>query len=84
MRIFEIVRVSYLLANKKAVVADRDANTSVEDDVQDAVRFASSLKELLDLCAKLVGDESERRKLEERGFACMSRRDIKGILESVL
>ena len=84
MRIFEIVRVSYLLANKKAVVADRDANTSVEDDVQEAVRFASSLKELLDLCAKLAGDESERHKLEERGFACTSRRDIKGILESVL
>jgi len=84
MRIFEIVRVSYLLANRKAVVADRDANTSIEDDVQSAVGFASSLKELLDLCAKLVNDQSERSALEERGFACISRRDIKGILERAL
>jgi hypothetical protein len=84
MRIFEIVRVSYLLANRKAVVADLEANTSVEDDVRDAVRFASSLKEFLDQCAKLVNDESGRRALEERGFACMSRRDIRAILERAL
>jgi hypothetical protein len=84
MRIFEIVRVSYLLANKKAVVADRDANTFVEDDVRNAVSFSSSLKELLELCAKLVSSDSERRALEERGFACISRRDIKAILEQAL
>ena len=84
MRIFEIVRVSYLLANKKAVVADLDANTFVEDDVRSAVRFSSSLKELLNLCAKLVSSDSERHALEERGLACMSRRDIKGILERAL
>ena len=84
MRIFEIVRVSYLLANRKAVVADLDANTSVEDDVRNAVRFASSLKDLTDLCARLVGDENERHALEERGFATMSCRDIKGILERAL
>ena len=84
MRIFEIVRVSYLLANRKAVVADLDPKTSVEDDIRGAVRFASSLKELMDLCAKLVSDDSERHALEERGFACMSRRDIKVILERAL
>ena len=39
MRIFEIVRVSYLLANKKAVVADLDVNTSIDDDVRDAVQI---------------------------------------------
>ena len=68
MRILEIVRVSYLLANKKAVVADRDANTSVEDDVmRDAVRFASSLKELLDLSAATrLRRERAPRKLEEQ------------------
>jgi hypothetical protein len=84
MRIFEIVRVSYLLANKKAVVADLDPKTSLEEDVRGAVGFSSSLKELLDVCAKLVSNESERHALEERGFACMSRRDIKAILENAL
>lgn len=84
MRIFEIVRVSYLLANRKAVVADLDPKTSVEDGIRTAVMFASSLKELLDRCVKLVGDDRERQALEERGFAYMSGRDIKGILERAL
>ncbi len=84
MRIFEIVRVSYLLANKKAVVADLDANSYVEDDVRSGVSFSSSLKELSDLCAKLASNDRERHALEERGFACISRRDIKGILERAL
>ena len=84
MRIFEIVRVSYLLANKKAVVADLEPNTSVEDGVRSAVVFASSLKDLLDRCASLVNDESERHALEERGFAYMAGRGVKGILERAL
>jgi hypothetical protein len=84
MRIFEIVRVSYLLANKKAVVADLDVNTSVEDDIRAVVKFASAYKEMLDLCARLASDESERTRLEELGFSCISRRDIRHILASAL
>lgn len=83
-KVFEIVRVSYLLANRKAVIADLDVNTSIEDDIRPAVRFASSLKELLDLCMALVKDDSERSKLEELGLACISRRDIRDILRPVL
>lgn len=83
-RIFEIVRVSYLLANKKAVISDLDINTSIENDIRPAVKFVSSLKELLDLCASLAKNEGERIKLEERGFSCISQRDIVGILKSAL
>lgn len=84
MRIFEIVRVSYLLANRKAVVADLDADTSVEDDIRGAVRFAASLQELTDLCGRLVEDERQRSDLEERGFSCINRRDIEAILKNAL
>jgi hypothetical protein len=83
-RIFEIVRVSYLLANRKAVVADLDLNTSIEDDVRPAVKFASSLQELLTLCDSLANNERERTRLEEFGFSCISRRDIRDILKAVL
>jgi hypothetical protein len=79
-RIFEIVRVSYLLANRKAVVADLDADTSIDDDIRSAVKFATSLEQLLSLCEALANNERERAKLEERGFSCISRRDIRDVL----
>ncbi len=83
-RIFEIVRVSYLLANRKAVVADLDANTSIDDDVRPAVKFASSLQDLLSLCDSVANNDRERTKLEEVGFSCISRRDIRDILKNAL
>ena len=83
-RIFEIVRVSYLLANRKAVVSDLDTDTSVEDDVRAGVKFVSSAQELVDACVKLVEDESERTKLEEAGYSSIRQRDIRGIIESAL
>jgi len=83
-RIFEVVRVSYLLANKKAVVADLDADTGVEEDLRGAVRFASSLQELVTICHSLIDNEAERIKAEEAGFASMRRRDITTILRSAL
>ena len=83
-RIFEIVRVSYLLANRKAIVADLDVNTSIEDDIRPAVKFASSLQELLQLCDSLANNDRERTKIEELAFSCISRRDIRDILKAAL
>lgn len=83
-RIFEIVRVSYLLANKKAVVADLDIDTSIEDDIRPAVKFASTLQELVTVCDSLANNDRERGKLEELGFSCISRRDIREILKIAL
>ena len=83
-KIFEIVRVSYLLANKKAVISDLDVNTSIEDDIRPGIRFARSLQELVDSCTSLLNNDSERIKLEELGFACISRRKIRRILKRAL
>jgi hypothetical protein len=83
-KVFEVVRVSYLLANKKAVVADLAADISIEDDIRSAVKFASSLPELLSLCDTLVHNDRERTKLEELGFSTIIRRDVRNILKSAL
>lgn len=83
-RIFEIVRVSYLLANRKAVVADLDVSTSIDDDIKPAVKLASTLPELLNSCDSLANNDRERTKLEELGFSCISRRDIRDILNSAV
>lgn len=82
-RIFEIVRVSHLLTNAKAVVADLYPDTFVEPDLRDAVAFAVPEK-VVDCCRRLLEDESARRKLEKQGEEAMRKRDIRPILSRAL
>lgn len=82
-RIFEIVRVSYLLANKKAVVAMLDPNTSVEEDLKRAIKF-STLESIVGDCIQLLEQDNERLQLETAGFETIIKRDIRPILESAL
>jgi hypothetical protein len=82
-RIFEIVRVSYLLANAKPVVADLRPDTFVEADVRDAVAFEPP-EGVAARCIALLGDESARRQLGQRGAEIMRKRDIRTILSRAL
>lgn len=72
--IFELVRVSYLLANRKAVVAECHPGTEVDDGIATAVRL-TPYEQLVDACVELVADSDQRRALEKRALAWMSRRD---------
>jgi len=81
--VFEIVRVSYLLANEKAVVAECGATTTLEPDIRDAV-CAVPYDRLVDACAELVADANKRANLARRGFEIFSRRDEKRILGEAL
>ncbi len=82
-RIFEIVRVSYLLANAKPVVADSMPDTWIEPDVGGAVAFASP-DALKDKCLSLLQDDSERLRLGKYGQEVIRKRDIRTILSTVL
>ncbi len=82
-KIFEVVRVSYLLANSKAVVSDLDPRTYVEDDIRSGLMF-SSLKNIVASCHSLIENNARRLKLETAGFAAISKRDIQSILETAL
>jgi hypothetical protein len=71
--IFEVVRVSYLLANGVCVVTE-----GMTDDI-DLAPFAGGLAiadetELVERCAELVADERQRESLAMRGFRIMSSR----------
>ena len=81
--IFEIVRVSYLLANKKAVVSIRDPRTAIEDDIISGVKF-TEMEKLVDDCRQLIDDENARSTLATAGFECFSKRDIRDILRKAL
>ncbi len=82
-RVFEIVRVSYLLANAKAVVADSHPDMVVEPDMQCAVAFAEP-RHFADRCQELLGDDAARRALELRGRDAIQRRPIAPILRAAI
>lgn len=82
-QIFEIVRVSYLLANRKLVVSILDANTGIEEDVSGSVVF-TSIEKLVDDCVQLLVNDAERSRLENIGFENFAKRDIKEILVEAL
>jgi hypothetical protein len=82
-RIFEIVRVSYLLANAKAVVADRQPGAYIEPLLEGAVAFCAPDR-VLAQCEALLDDESARRELEARGRAAIEQRPISPILAAAL
>lgn len=82
-KIFEVVRVSYLMANRKAVVADIDPDTVIEEDIRAGICVASPSM-LVQECHNIVNSESHRKAIEEAGFEAIRKRDIRPILETAL
>jgi hypothetical protein len=82
-KIFEVVRVSYLMANRKAVVADVDADTVIDPDIASGIRIAHG-NALVAACRQFASDRVARERLEEAAFQAISRRDIRRILEEVV
>lgn len=81
--VFEIVRVSYLLSNEKAVAAECGETTTLEADIRDAVR-AVPYDRLIDACVELAADTNKRANLARNGFEIFARRDEKIILGNAL
>lgn len=81
--VFEIVRVSYLLANSKAVVTEIGADTDLDEDLADAVAGVP-YERVADAAASLVRDDELRHALEGRGFRAFSQRREAKVLEAAL
>jgi hypothetical protein len=82
-KIFEIVRVSYLLANRRAVVSERGADWALERDLESGIAFAD-YDGIVDRCVELLGDERSRRDLAQQGYQVFSARDQAAILDRAL
>ncbi|MBK9517856.1 MAG: methyltransferase domain-containing protein [Anaeromyxobacter sp.] len=78
-KVFEVVRVSYLLANRRCVVSERGADPAEERELEAAVAFAP-YQGLVETCRRLVQDPAERARRAALGFELMSRRDAAAIL----
>lgn len=81
--IFEIVRISYLLANHKAVVAECNKDTEIAEDLKTAVALAPYDK-LVETCIELVNNDEKRQLLEKNGFENFSLRKEVNILRDVI
>lgn len=81
--VFEIARVSYLLANSKAVVSDLPPRESIEPDLAEALCFVPR-EMIVNACLDLLRDDAARARLEACGFAAFSKRDIKPALAAAL
>ena len=81
--IFELVRVSYLLANRKAVVAECNPGTEIDPDIADAVQLAP-YEGLVGACVELVANSGSRGALSERGFSRIVARDERAYLAAAL
>jgi len=66
-KILEAVRIGYLLANHKAVVAECEPDTAFEPGIEQAVRLAP-YDRIVDTTLRLVRAPAERAALAEAGF----------------
>lgn len=82
-RVFELVRVSYLLANSKAVVAECDARTELADDLRPGLCLAP-YEDLESAVTRLVHDAAARQRLEQHGYDCMRARRAERLLAAPL
>jgi hypothetical protein len=83
--VFEILRVSYLLANRKAVVANFDEGEArdIEPGLDHAIKLVHT-SHMAEACLELLNDEAARRRLETTGYAIFRQRDIRTILQAAL
>jgi hypothetical protein len=81
--VFEIVRVSYLLANRKAVVAECHAATEIDADLRDAMRLVP-YDGLVASCRELAADPGWRAHYAGMGFRRMSARPAAELLRTAV
>lgn len=82
-KVFEVVRVSYLLANRRVVVSERGSDQDEERAFEAGVAFAE-YGELVDRCMQLVGSPAERQRYAQAGFDLMRRRSSAALLAAAL
>jgi hypothetical protein len=81
--IFEIVRVSYLLSNRKAVIGEVGPDTEIDDDIREAIA-AVSYNRLCETVHDLLGNDAKRQELARRGQEIFTRRHLPTILSKAI
>jgi hypothetical protein len=72
-RLFEIVRVSYLLANRRFVVSETGADAALEEPYRQGVAFAA-YEDIVATCRRYLGDPAGRATIAEAGHRVFTAR----------
>jgi hypothetical protein len=80
---FEVVRVSYLLANSKFVVSESSPGDSDQTEIEGGLALAS-YDELVETCAHYLQMPSERQRIAQARFSQMKARPMDRILRAAL
>jgi hypothetical protein len=80
---FEIVRVAYLLANRKAVICECNPGERIDPDLEDGM-VAARYEDILARTIELVTDTPRRQAIGARGFAVFAQRDQAAFLRGAL
>lgn len=79
-QVFEIVRCSHLMANKKCIVSETASGGEVFDE---GIIFAE-YDNIVDCCVALLGDDRTRDAIAQKGFELFSSRSQADFLKRVL
>lgn len=71
-QLHEVVRTSYLLANRKCVVSECGPDTEIDAEVRDAI-VAVPYERIVETCVELARDDERRRAIAQAGFERFSR-----------
>ena len=82
-RVLEIVRTSYLLANRKCVVSESGNDAELEQPLRSGIAFAP-YEGLADACVALIEDNEARERLAHRGFELFRSMPQTGMLRKAL
>lgn len=78
--IFEIVRVSYLMANRKAVVCDFSEDLEIEADLHGGGLTFVKTADIQAHCLALVEDDAKREAIALQGYELIKRRDVRDVI----
>ena len=79
---FEIVRVSYLLANKKAVICvAQNEGLQIDQDLKNDCLKIVSANEVHSECEKLLIDDVYRNSYAEHCYNIFKMRDVRGVIQ---
>jgi hypothetical protein len=79
LTVFEIVRVSYYLANRKAVLCEARPDLEIEPDMAAVLRLETA-ERLPAACDELVADDALRRRYADDCFEAFAARDVRDVI----
>lgn len=82
-KVFEIVRVSYLLANQRFVISERGINMREETPFLSGIVF-TDYDYLVTTCLNFLSRYEDRKSIAEAGFNLMSQRSETNYLKTVI